>query len=208
MDAFTVQHGIVVPLDRAHINTDAIIPAEYLKLITRTGFAEGLFKNWRYLGGTSQPDPDFVLNQPRYQGATILLTRENFGCGSSREHAPWALYEYGFRAIIAPSFADIFYNNCCNTGLLPVRMDEVSVASLFDEVEASEGYSLTVNLTTQTVVTPGGRVLHFAIDSFRKDALLQGLDTVDRTLQQSDRIAAYERRRKQVTPWYFEGAKG
>ena len=202
MHAFTIHDGLVVPLDRAHVNTDDIIPARYLTAVERTGFADGLFTNWRYLPESGQPDPAFPLNKPRYQGASILLARDNFGCGSSREHAPWALFEYGFRAIIAPNFADIFYNNCLNIGLLPIPLEADEVQALFAECEAIEGYTLHIDLEQQTVQTPGGHLLHFPIDAFRKDSLLQGLDAIGRTLQQQDRILAYENRRKQETPWY------
>jgi 3-isopropylmalate/(R)-2-methylmalate dehydratase small subunit len=204
MHAFTIHDGLVVPLERAHVNTDDIIPARYLTSIERIGFADGLFTNWRYLSESGQPDPAFPLNQPRYQGASILLTRENFGCGSSREHAPWALFEYGFRAIIAPNFADIFYNNCLNTGLLPIPLETDQVQALFAECEATEGYILHIDLEQQIVQTSGGRSLHFPIDAFRKASLLQGLDAIGRTLQQQDRILAYENRRKQETPWYYD----
>lgn len=203
MHAFTFHNGLVVPLDRAHVNTDDIIPARYLTAVERTGFADGLFTNWRYLPESGLPDPAFPLNQPRYLGASILLTRDNFGCGSSREHAPWALSEYGFRSIIAPSFADIFYNNCLNIGLLPIRLDTELVQSLFIEVEATEGYTLNIDLAEQIIITPAGRSLHFALDPFRKASLLQGLDAIGRTLQQQDRIETYENRRKQEFPWLF-----
>lgn len=202
MHAFTIHDGLAVPLDRAHVNTDDIIPARYLTAVERTGFADGLFTNWRYLPESGQPDPAFPLNQPRYQGASILLARDNFGCGSSREHAPWALFEYGFRAIIAPNFADIFYNNCLNIGLLPIPLTAEQVQTLFVECEAREGYTLHIDLEQQIVQTSGGRSLHFPIDAFRKAALLQGLDAIGRTLQQEDRILAYETRRKQEAPWY------
>ena len=202
MESFTTLTGLVVPLDRVNVNTDEITPARFLKSIRRTGFAHALFANWRYLkDGT--PDPDFVLNQPRYQGATILLAGDNFGCGSSREHAPWAILEYGFRCLIAPSFADIFYTNCFNNGILPVTLADVVVQELFAEVEASEGYTLHVDLSAQTVTTPGGRILQFEIDNFKKHALLQGLDNIGWTLSHSDEIAAYEQRRKQEAPWLF-----
>lgn len=204
MHAFTIHDGLVVPLDRAHVNTDDIIPARYLTAVERTGFADGLFTNWRYLPESGQPDPAFPLNLPRYQGASILLTRDNFGCGSSREHAPWALFEYGFRAIIAPNFADIFFNNCLNIGLLPISLEADEVPVLFAECEATEGYTLHIDLEQQIVQTPDGHPLHFPIDAFRKASLLQGLDAIGRTLQQQDRILAYENRRKQETPWYVE----
>jgi len=202
MESFTTLTGLVAPLDRVNVNTDEITPARFLKSILRTGFANALFANWRYLkDGT--PNPDFVLNQPRYQGVSILLAGDNFGCGSSREHAPWAILEYGFRCLIAPSFADIFYNNCFNNGILPVTLDDAVVQELFAEVEASEGYILHIDLSAQTVTTPGGRVLHFEIDNFKKHALLEGLDNIGWTLSHSDEIAAYEQRRKQEAPWLF-----
>jgi 3-isopropylmalate/(R)-2-methylmalate dehydratase small subunit len=202
MEPFTTLTGLVAPLDRVNVNTDEITPARFLKSILRTGFANALFANWRYLKDGA-PDPDFVLNQPRYQGVSILLTGDNFGCGSSREHAPWAILEYGFRCLIAPSFADIFYNNCFNNGILPVTLADAVVQELFAEVEASEGYTLHIDLLAQTVTTPGGRVLHFEIDNFKKHALLQGLDNIGWTLSHSDEIAAYEQRRKQEAPWLF-----
>ena len=203
MDAFIVQHSVVMPLNRINVNTDDIIPAQFLTTISRSGYAHGLFMNWRYLGNTKQLNPEFELNMPRYQGATILLTGDNFGCGSSREHAPWALYEYGFRVIIAPRFADIFYNNCLNIGLLPVQLPAETVEALFEAVQANEGYTLTVDLATQTVTTPAGDQFHFAIDPFRKEALLLGLDAIGQTLQQEDKIVAYEEQRKAATPWLF-----
>lgn len=202
MDALTIHHGKVVPLDRANVDTDAIIPAEYLKAIARTGFAEGLFTNWRYLGQSREPNPDFVLNMPRYQGATILLARENFGCGSSREHAPWALYEYGFRVIIAPSFADIFYNNCFNVGILPVQLSPESVQFLFSEVSTTAEYTLTIDLVRQTITTPGQHMFYFEIEPFRKETLVQGLDAIARTLRLQDDIATFEAHRRETAPWY------
>lgn len=206
MEAFTTLSGLVVPLDRTNVNTDEITPARFLKTIKRTGFGPVLFANWRYLDPAGQKlNTDFVLNQPRYQGGSILLAGDNFGCGSSREHAPWAIRQYGFRCIIAPSFADIFYNNCFNNSILPVTFDEATVQGLFAEVEATEGYTLTVDLAAQTVTTPGQRVLHFEIDNFRKNALLKGLDNIGWTLSHGDEITAYEARRKQETPWVFAG---
>ena len=204
MEPFTTHTGLVLPLDRTNVNTDEITPARFLKTIKRSGFENALFANWRYLDpqGT-QPDPNFVLNQPRYQGASILLAEDNFGCGSSREHAPWAIQNYGFRVLIAPSFADIFYNNCFNNGLLPITLPRAIVRELFAEVEASEGYQLSVDLAAQTVTTPGGRVLHFEIDPFRKEALLKGLDNIGWTLSHSDEIKTYEEKRKQREPWIF-----
>lgn len=201
MEQFTSHYGIVVPLDRVNVNTDDILPARYLTSITRSGYAHALFTDWRYLSNSQQPDPAFVLNMPRYQGATILLSRENFGCGSSREHAPWALQEYGFKAIIAPSFGDIFYNNCLNIGLLPVRLDAESVQVLFEEEQETPGYVLTIDLASQTVATSTGQVYTFALDPFRKEALLHGLDAVGQTLLRVDTIAAYEQRRKAELPW-------
>jgi 3-isopropylmalate/(R)-2-methylmalate dehydratase small subunit len=204
MEPFTAFTGLVAPLDRLNVNTDEITPARFLKTIRRTGFENVLFANWRYLGPDAQtPNPDFVLNQPRYQGATILLAEDNFGCGSSREHAPWAIRDYGFRSILAPSFADIFYNNCFNNGILPITFGKDVIRELFAEVEATEGYSLHVDLAAQTVTTPGGRALHFEIDQFRKNALLQGLDNIGWTLSHHDEIAAYEERRRQEAPWIF-----
>lgn len=202
MEAYIRLSGVVMPLDRANVDTDAIIPASYLRSVARTGYAEGLFTYWCYIGASKEPDPTFVLNMPRYKGATILLARENFGCGSSREHAPWALLEAGFRTVIAPSFADIFYNNCCNIGILPVVLDLTQIQNLFEAVETREGYTLTVDLTSQTVTTPEGQELHFTMAPFRRDALLQGLDTIGRTLQLQEKIAAYEAQRKQQFPWY------
>ncbi len=204
MEPFTKHSGLVAPLDRTNVNTDEITPARFLKTIKRTGFAAALFADWRFQDGGTTPKPDFVLNQPRYQGASILLTGDNFGCGSSREHAPWAIREYGFRSIIAPSFADIFYNNCFNNSILPVTLDEATIEGLFKEVEATEGYTLTVDLEEQNVTTPSGRVLHFDIDQFRKQALLQGLDNIGWTLSHNDEIVAYENRRKQESPWLFK----
>jgi len=204
MEPFITHTGLVAPLDRTNVNTDEITPARFLKTIKRSGFENALFANWRFTDPQARDvNPDFVLNQPRYQGVTILLAENNFGCGSSREHAPWALHDYGFRCLIAPSFADIFYNNCFNNGLLPITLPHSTVRELFAEVEASEGYQLSVDLSTQTVTTPSGRVLHFDIDSFRKEALLNGLDNIGWTLSHADEIRAYEEKRKQITPWIF-----
>jgi 3-isopropylmalate/(R)-2-methylmalate dehydratase small subunit len=204
MEPFTTLTGIVAPLDRVNVNTDEITPARFLKTTRRTGFENALFANWRYLDYNGQtPNPDFVLNQPRYTGATILLAEDNFGCGSSREHAPWAIRDYGFRCLIAPSFADIFYNNCFNNGILPITLDHALIRELFAEVEATGGYTLHVDLAAQTITTPGERVLHFEIDGFRKSALLQGLDNIGWTLSHGDEIEAYESRRKQEAPWIF-----
>lgn len=212
MDAFTTLGGaLVAPLDRVNVDTDAIIPKQFLKSIKRTGFGPNLFDEWRYLDhgepgmdNSRRPlNPDFVLNQPRYQGAQILLTRANFGCGSSREHAPWALFDYGFRALIAPSYADIFYNNCFKNGLLPIVLDAADVEQLFQAVAATPGYTLTIDLAAQTVTTPDARTLTFDIDAFRKYRLLHGLDDIGLTLQHADAIRAYEARRKQEAPWLF-----
>ncbi len=211
MQPFIRHEGLVAPLDRANVDTDAIIPKQFLKSIKRTGFGPNLFDEWRYLDRgepgqdcSARPlNPDFVLNQPRYRGATILLARENFGCGSSREHAPWALVDYGFRAIIAPSFADIFYNNCFKNGLLPIVLPPEVVERLFRETEATEGYRLLVDLEAQTVTTPQGDAFRFEVDAERKHRLLNGLDDIGITLQYVDAIRAYEDRRRQETPWLF-----
>ena len=202
MDAFTVLTGLVAPLDRVNVDTDQIIPKQYLKTIKRTGLREGLFTDWRY-GSDGSPNPDFFLNQPRYQGATILLARDNFGCGSSREHAPWALLDYGFRCMIAPSFADIFFNNCFKNGMLPVVLQPAEVAHLFTEVAAQPSYQLTVDLAAQTVTTPAGTSFRFNIDPFPKECLLKGLDEIGLTLQHEADITAYEQRRKLEAPWLF-----
>jgi 3-isopropylmalate/(R)-2-methylmalate dehydratase small subunit len=202
MEPFTTLRGLVAPLERTNVNTDEITPARFLKTIKRTGFENALFANWRFLNDGS-PNPDFVLNQPRYQGAKILLADDNFGCGSSREHAPWALHDYGFRCLIAPSFADIFYNNCFNNGILPITLDAATVQEIFAEVAASEGYTLDIDLAAQTITTPGGRVIRFEIDTFRKEALLQGLDNIGWTLSHNAEITSYENHRKQEAPWLF-----
>lgn len=215
MQAYNIQTGIVCPLDRSNVDTDQIIPKQFLKSIKRTGFGVNLFDDWRYLdegvpsldGGqdnSQRPiNPDFVLNQPRYEGATILLARKNFGCGSSREHAPWALSEYGFRTIIAPSFADIFYNNCFKNGMLPIILDEEIVDKLMQATFANEGYQLTADLERQVVITPTGEEYAFEVDEFRKHCLLNGLDDIGLTLQQSEAIKAYEHKMMQKTPWIF-----
>ena len=202
MEAFTVLEGMVAPLDRVNVDTDQIIPKQYLKTIKRTGLREGLFTDWRYASDGS-PVEGFVLNQPRYDGASILLARDNFGCGSSREHAPWALLDYGFRCIIAPSFADIFFNNCFKNGMLPVVLQNAEVDRLFQEVETQPGYRLTVDLAAQTVTTPSGATFRFPVDPFRKDCLLNGLDEIGLTLQHAADIDAYEQRRKREAPWLF-----
>lgn len=211
MEKFITLTGIVAPMDRSNVDTDAIIPKQFLKSIKRSGFGPNLFDEWRYLDhgepgmdNTKRPlNPDFVLNQKRYQGATILLARENFGCGSSREHAPWALLDYGFRVIIAPSFADIFFNNCFKNGILPIVQDTKVVDDLFKAVEASVGFQLSVDLDAQTITTPEGETINFEVDAFRKHCLLNGLDDIGLTLQHEDDIRAYEQRRKQEAPWLF-----
>lgn len=209
MKKFTLLHGLVAPLDRANVDTDAIIPKQFLKSIKRSGFGPNAFDEWRYLDH-GEPDmdnsrrpvnPEFVLNLPRYQGAQILLARENFGCGSSREHAPWALEDYGFRAIIAPSFADIFFNNCFKNGLLPIKLDAEKVDTLFRAVDASAGYKLAIDLEKQTIALPDGTVYPFAVDAFRKHCLLNGLDDIGLTLQHVDEIAAFEARHLAAQPW-------
>jgi len=202
MQPFTTHTGLVAPLDRVNVDTDQIIPKQFLKTIKRTGLREGLFFDWKKQKDGS-PDPTFFLNQPRYQGATILLTRDNFGCGSSREHAPWALLDQGFRCVIAASFADIFYNNCFQNGILPVVLDAADVQSMMQEVLATQDYRATVDLGEQTVTTPGGTVYRFTIDPFRKDCLYRGLDSIGLTLQHEPAIAAYEARRKAEAPWLF-----
>ena len=210
MKKFTLLDGLVAPLDRANVDTDAIIPKQFLKSIKRTGFGPNLFDEWRYLdqgepgrdNSTRPLNPDFVLNQSRYQGASVLLARKNFGCGSSREHAPWALEQYGFRAVIAPSFADIFFNNCYKNGLLPIVLPETEIDKLFDEVKAFPGYKLVVDLAQQTVATANGsKLLHFEIDSFRKHCMINGLDDIGLTLQQADAIHHFEERHFARFPW-------
>ena len=211
MKAFTRINALVAPLDRANVDTDAIIPKQFLKSIKRSGFGPNAFDEWRYLdhgepgmdNSTRPLNPDFSLNRPRYQGAQVLLTRKNFGCGSSREHAPWALDDYGFRAVIAPSFADIFFNNCYKNGLLPIVLDETVVDQLFQETEAEEGYALDIDLAAQTVTTPGGQSFAFVISEHRKHCLLNGLDEIGLTLQHADEIKAFEDKRKQAQPWLF-----
>lgn len=211
MKAFTKHVGLVALLDRANVDTDQIIPKQFLKSIKRTGFGPNLFDEWRYLD-VGQPyqdnskrplNKDFVLNHERYQGASVLLARENFGCGSSREHAPWALDEYGFRTVIAPSYADIFFNNSFKNGLLPIILSDEEVDELFKEVEAAPGYQLTVDLQDQTVTSPSGKVYSFEIDEFRKHCLLNGLDDIGLTLQDGDAIATFEARHRASQPWLF-----
>jgi 3-isopropylmalate/(R)-2-methylmalate dehydratase small subunit len=209
MQKFTLLKGIVAPMDRANVDTDAIIPKQFLKSIRKTGFGPNLFDEWRYLDkgepgvpeSARKPNPDFVLNQPRYKGAKVLLARKNFGCGSSREHAPWAIDQYGFRCVIAPSFADIFFNNCFKNGLLPIVLPEAVVAQLFDEVAAFPGYELTVDLERQVVVRPQGEEIPFEVQAFRKYCLLNGLDDIGLTLRHADKIKAYESERLATKPW-------
>ena len=209
MQAFNVHQGLVAPLDRANVDNDAIIPKQFLKAITRSGFGPNLFDAWRYLDkgepgqnpASRQPNPDFILNQPRYAGASILLARRNFGCGSSREHAPWALEQYGFRALIAPSYADIFFNNCFKNGILPIALDEPVVARLFDEVAAFSGYRLTLDLPRQVVVKPDGTEIPFEVQAFRKYCLVNGFDDIGLTLRHADKIKAFEAERLARQPW-------
>ena len=210
MQKFTVHKGLVAPMDRENVDTDAIIPKQFLKSIRKTGFGPNLFDEWRYLDQPGQPgvpesqrkpNPDFVLNQPRYAGASILIARKNFGCGSSREHAPWAIEQYGFRAIVAPSFADIFFNNCFKNGLLPIALSEVTVSQLFDEVYAFPGYQLTIDLVRQVMVRPQGEEIPFDVQPFRKYCLLHGLDDIGLTLRHKDKIQAYEAHRLATKPW-------
>jgi len=209
MQAFTTLKGLVVPLDRANVDTDAIIPKQFLKSIKRTGYGPFLFDEWRY-EDIGQPEmdcsnrplrKDFVLNQPRYKGAEVLLARENFGCGSSREHAPWAIVDYGISCVIAPSFADIFYNNCFKNGILPVLLDDAEMDVLFTETQSQEGYQLLIDLPAQTVTTPSGQVFSFEVDDFRKHCLLNGLDDIALTLQHEADIRSYEEQRQKQAPW-------
>lgn len=211
MKPFTVLDALVAPLDRANVDTDAIIPKQFLKSIKRSGFGPNLFDEWRYLDvgepgndNANRPkNPEFVLNQPRYEGAQVLLARDNFGCGSSREHAPWALEDYGFRAIIGPSFADIFYNNCFKNGLLPITLAPAKVDELFEQCERNEGYRLKVDLAAQTVIRPDGRTIAFDVDPFRKECLLNGWDDIGLTLRHADKIRAFEEQRRTQHPYYF-----
>ena len=209
MQAFTVHTGLAAPMDRENVDTDAIIPKQFLKSIKRTGFGPNLFDQWRYLDpgepgqdpASRRPNPDFVLNQPRYAGASVLLARRNFGCGSSREHAPWALDQFGFRAVIAPSFADIFFTNCFKSGLLPIVLSEAEVARLFDEVAAFPGYKLTIDLPRQVVVKPDGSELAFDVQPFRKYCLVNGFDDIGLTLRHADKIRGFEAERLAKMPW-------
>ena len=212
MKAFTQLQGLVAPMDRANVDTDLIIPKQFLKSIKRSGFGPNLFDELRYLDegqpgqdSSNRPlNPDFPLNFDRYQGASVLLARENFGCGSSREHAPWALEDYGFRCIIAPSYADIFFNNCFKNGVLPVALDAQVVDALFTELYATEGYSLEIDLQAQTITTPAGKVIGFEVDAFRKNCLLNGLDDIGITLQSADSIRSYQQRLRESSPWLFD----
>ncbi|MDE2599249.1 MAG: 3-isopropylmalate dehydratase small subunit [Rhodocyclaceae bacterium] len=211
MRKFTQLKGLVAPLDRANVDTDAIIPKQFLKSIKRSGFGPNAFDEWRYLDhgepgmdNAKRPlNPDFVLNKPRYQGASVLLVRDNFGCGSSREHAPWALEDYGFRAIIGPSFADIFFNNSFKNGLLPIKLPEAEVDIIFKQVEEHVGYALDIDLDKQTITRPDGKAISFEIDGFRKHCLLNGLDDIGLTLQKADLIKAFEAKRRTEQPWLF-----
>ena len=215
MKTFSIEKGLVLPLDRANVDTDFIIPKQFLKSIKRSGFGANLFDEHRYLD-KGEPDadssqrplnPDFVLNQPRYQNASILLARDNFGCGSSREHAPWALDDYGFRAILAPSFADIFFNNCFKNGLLPIVLERDVISNLFDEVTANEAYQLTVDLPQQLITKPNGETIDFEVDEFRKHCLLNGLDDIGITLGDANAIRVFETQWRETAPWYFRQAK-
>ena len=209
MQQFTVHKGLVAPMDRENVDTDAIIPKQFLKSIKKTGFGVNLFDEWRYLDhgepgqdpSSRKPNPDFVLNHPRYAGASILIARKNFGCGSSREHAPWALDQYGFRAILAPSFADIFFNNCFKNGLLPIVLPEATIDTLFNEVAAFPGYELTIDLDRQVIVRPQGEEIPFDVIAFRKFCLLNGFDDIGLTLRHADKIRAYEAERLATKPW-------
>ena len=209
MQKFDLHKGLVAPMDRENVDTDAIIPKQFLKSIRKTGFGQNLFDEWRYLDAgfpgqdpqSRKPNPDFVLNQPRYQGASILLARKNFGCGSSREHAPWALDQFGFRAIIAPSYADIFFNNSFKNGLLPIVLSEHQVSQLFDEALAFSGYTLTIDLERQVIVKPDGEELPFEVQAFRKYCLLNGFDDISLTLRHADKIKAFEAQRLAQKPW-------
>ncbi|MEO5691646.1 MAG: 3-isopropylmalate dehydratase small subunit [Usitatibacter sp.] len=211
MDKFTIHTGLVAPMDRANVDTDAIIPKQFLKSIKKTGFGENLFDAWRYLDvgepgkdpKTRRPNPDFVLNYPQFKGASILIARKNFGCGSSREHAPWALQQYGFKAVIAPSFADIFFTKSFKNGFLPIVLTELEVDHLFNEASAHPGYKITIDLAAQTVTTPAGKAMRFDIDATRKENLLNGLDEIGITLRHADDIRAYEEKRKRSEPWIF-----
>ena len=212
MESFRIHTGLVAPLDRENVDTDAIIPKQFLKSIKRSGFGPNLFDEWRYLDrgepgedvSTRPKNPDFELNQPRYQGASVLLARENFGCGSSREHAPWALHDWGIRALIAPSFADIFFNNCFKNGMLPIVLDAVTIEALFAQVAATPGYRIAIDLEARTIRLPDGAQLGFEVDAFRRHCLLNGLDDIGLTLARAARIRDYEARRGALEPWLFD----
>ena len=214
MEKFSTLDGIVAPLDRPNVDTDAIIPKQFLKSIHRTGFGPNLFDAWRYLdhgepgmdNSKRQPNPDFVLNQPRFRDAAILLGRDNFGCGSSREHAVWALLDYGFRVVIAPAFADIFFNNCFKNGVLPVVLEADTIDRLFAAVDATPGYRLQVDLPAQEISTPEQEVIPFAVDAFRKDCLIRGLDDIGLTLEHADAIRAFEAQRRMDAPWLYDNS--
>jgi 3-isopropylmalate/(R)-2-methylmalate dehydratase small subunit len=214
VEKFITLTGIVAPMDRPNIDTDAIIPKQFLKSISRSGFGPNLFDEWRYLdhgepgmdNSGRTPNPGFVLNQERYQGASILLGRENFGCGSSREHAVWALLDYGFRVVIAPSFADIFFNNCFKNGVLPIVLESGNISRLFTAVDATPGYSLTVDLPAQRITMPDADSIAFEVDQFRKDCLVRGLDDIGLTLQHAAEIRAYEEKRYAEAPWLFDNS--
>ncbi len=195
MNPFTTHTGIVAPLDALNVDTDQIIPKQFLKRIERTGYGDFLFFDWRYLADGKTPNPEFEMNAPRYRGASILLTKDNFGCGSSREHAPWALHDYGFRCILAKSYADIFFNNCFNNGMLPLVLPSETIETLFLEVRAKEGYQLTIDLPNQKIIKPDGGAIEFNIDPFKKHCLLNGLDQIGLTLMHEDKITAYEKKR-------------
>jgi len=211
MEKLNTVEGIVAPMDRPNVDTDAIIPKQFLKSIKRSGFGPNLFDEWRYLdhgepgmdNSQRQLNPDFVLNQSRFKGSNILVARENFGCGSSREHAPWALLDYGFRVVIAPSFADIFFNNCFKNGILPIVLPADAVDNIFNEIDTIEGYQLKIDLPSQTITKPNGETITFDVDDFRKHCLVNGLDDIGMTLEHVDDIKAYEEKRKQQAPWLF-----
>lgn len=205
MQPFTTLTGIAAPLDRANVDTDQIIPKQFLKRIERTGFGQFLFYDWRYEADGITPKPDFILNQPQYAGTSILVAQRNFGSGSSREHAPWALDDFGIRCVIAPSFADIFYNNCFQNGLLPIVLDEAQVEDLLQKLAANPGMQLTIDLTGQTVSSEDGFMAHFEVDSFRKHRMLNGLDDIGMTMQHTDDITSFERKRADWTSRVFEG---
>ena len=202
MQPFTKHTGLVAPLDRVNVDTDQMVPKQFLKWITREGYGRVLFYDWRYLDDGKTPNPDFVLNAPRYRGASVLVARANFGCGSSREHAPWAIFDYGFRAILAPSYADIFYNNCFKNGILPVTLPDAHVDEIFRRVSATEGYRLSVDLETQTITDDSGLRLEFRVDPFRRECLLKGWDDIGLTLRRADRIAAFEKSHHPSAPIY------